>query len=352
MDFVKSPLGGEGIEVPLVTSMVIGPGADEWLQYRDRAPFIDTDGRLDISSSQDDIAGFVQCWLYFGLLAVVSNTTINGHDFSTPGKHWPIVVSSELVGSAIIDMQRSVLRLPQKQRAHIFQRHKTTLVKADEAARWVASYSTRSNSDILDLILLSVKVLIGTICHAFNFVHDGMFEKMYADSLQWYSVAERRGDQSTAADRALKTKMAENGWCVHQIHKVLSTFSYQTAYYFARLPRPGSARVGHETCTKSSCRGWNSKPGRTSTRHAMEACTCSIISISSFDVAGVIQSGQIPLVSIEEDAHGSPTLKLHTKERYVSLYLHDSTVTFDDSLLKKLIFSQIFKICCHISRMD
>jgi hypothetical protein len=202
---------------------------------------------------------------------------------------------------------------------HVLERHKTLLVKADEAARWAEGHFTNNSSKLLDLVLLSVKVLIGTIAHSYDNASDNMFEKLCGTSLQWYDIAQRRGDCLKAADRALEVTMIENGWCVHQIRKLLSTFSYQTAYYFARLPRPRSGRLGHETCNSISCRGWDSKPGSTHARHATEACSCQTITVSSREVAEIIRSEQIPLVSIEEDVHGTLSLKLHTRRRYVQL---------------------------------
>ncbi|KAH5429435.1 hypothetical protein HBI32_070870 [Parastagonospora nodorum] len=315
MDFVEPPLGGEAVEVPLVTSTVMGPDDDEWLKFRNQCPFLDDFGTLDIISSQGKIAEFIQSWLYFGLLAVLSNKVITGRDFSTSGKHWSKVVSSDLVASTLVDMKLTVLRMPRDECMNALRRHKTLLVEAEVAARWVESHFFRSSSELIDLIILSVKVLIETISTSYDCAHNNMFEHLCGTSLQWYDTAKSGGDHSKAADRALESKMMENGWCLHQTCKVLSTFSYQTAYYFARLPRPRSAGLGHELCTEKSCKGWDSKPNHTNARHATETCTCPTISISSVDVAKVIRSGQIPLVSIEEDAHGSLTLKLHTRKR-------------------------------------
>jgi hypothetical protein len=318
MDFIEAPFGGVGVEVPLVTSTVIQPGDDIWMWYHNQRSPIHYSARLEVSNSQGSIATFIQEWLYFGLLAVLCDTTIAGYDFSIPGKSRFRVVSSDLVKSKLVNMQLSVLQLPEKDRAGVLQRHKRILSEANEAAHWVESHFTiRSNSnDLIDLIVLSVKVLIGTISRSYDWARTQDSQTQKAIGLDWYDVAHRKGDQLTAAGRAIEVKMIENGWCVHQIHKVLSTFSYQIAYYFAKLPRPGSARLVHEACSKKSCRGWNSQPGQTSARHATDTCTCPTVSISSVDVAKVIQSGHIPLVSIEEDVHGSLSLKLHTKKWY------------------------------------
>jgi hypothetical protein len=319
MDFVKAPFGGEGVEVPLVTSTVIRPGHDIWVWYYDQRSHVYYSALLDVFRSQRSIAAFIQEWLYFGLLAALCNTTIEGYNFSTPGKRRFRVISSELVRSKLIDMQLSVLQLPEKKRADVLQRHRRILSNANEAVHWVESHFTvRSNSsDLIDLMVLSAKVLIGTISRSYDWASAQDSGPQKAIGLDWFDVAHRQGDQLTAAGRAIEVKMIENGWCVHQIHKVLSTFSYQTAYYFAKLPRPGSARLVHENCSKKSCRGWNSEPGYTSARHATDTCTCPTISISSVDVAKVIQGGHIPLVSIEEDVHGSLSLRLHTKQWYV-----------------------------------
>lgn len=323
MDFVEAPFGGEGVEVPLIASTVMRPGHQTWTRYRDQCSLVRCSTRLDVSCSQRSIAAFIQEWLYFGLLAVLCDATIKGYDFSTPGKRRFRVVSSELVRSKIINMQLSVLQLPEKERVNVLRRHRRILSEANDAVDWAEShFSTRSNSsDDVDLILLSVKILIGTISRSCDWARSEIDQKMGVIIPDWFDVAHRRGDQLTAAGRAIEVKMTANGWCVHQIHKVLSTFSYQTAYYFAKLPRPGSAGLVHDSCSKNSCRGWDSKPGQTGARHATNTCTCPTISISSVDVARIIQSGHIPLVSIEEDAHGSLTLRLHIKKWYVQLCL-------------------------------
>jgi hypothetical protein len=317
MDFVEPPFGGEGLEVPLVGLIVMNLTDNEWSEYRRRSPFVDAAGNLDVARPQQDIAGFIQSWLYFGLLAVLSGATIDGRDLSIPGQRWSTVISSKLVASELTDIKLSVLRLPRDKCMIELERHKTLLITADEAVRWAERQLTGQPSKLVDLILLSVRVLIGTIAESYDCVCENMFEQLSGTSIHWYRIAKQRGDPLKAADRALQDKMIENGWCVHQIHKVLSTFSYQTAYYFARLPRPRSARLGHMACTDSSCKGWDSKPGDTRARHATGTCACPTVSVSSVKVAEIIRSNQIPLVSIEEDATGVLSLKLHTRNRYV-----------------------------------
>jgi hypothetical protein len=303
MDFGETPFGGKNVEVPLVTSAVIRPG---------------------ICRSQMSTAGFIQERLYLGLLAFLCDTTISGHNFSASGQHWSRVISSEMVKLRLVNFQLSVLRLGEKERKDVYWRHKNILLKANEAARLVERHFSMcsSSSDLVELILLSVRVLIGTVYRSY---YDWLPASNYEirvlghGDMAWSRVAQRQGGQLTAADRILEAKMIENGWCTHQIHKVLSTFSYQAAYYISKLPRSGSARVVHTTCKKNSCKGWNSKPGLTRPRHVTESCSCATISISSTDVAKVIQGGDIPLVSIEEDAHGSLALKLHTRRWFVQL---------------------------------
>lgn len=307
MDFVEPPFGGEGVEVPLVGSTVMSRNDSEWLEHSTRNPFIDATGNLDVIRPQSEIAGFVQSWLYFGLLAVLCDKTIDGCDFSTPGKHWPRVINSELVKSALIDMKLSVLRLPHNECIGALRRHQTLLGKADEAVGWFEDHCTGTSNELVDLILLSVKVLIYTVARSYDCAGDDMFGNLTGTSLYWR--------HSEAAYRALRAIMLENGWCGHQIQKVVSTFGYQTAYYLARLPRPRSGRLGHKTCTGISCRGWDSKPGATHARHATAGCVCPTISVSSREVAEIIRANKIPLVSIEENVHGSLSLKLHSKKR-------------------------------------
>jgi hypothetical protein len=321
MDFVEAPFGGEGIEVPLVTSTDIRPGDDNdiWMWYHDqRLPLRYSAAGMDISSVQGAIATFVQDWLYFGLLAVLCNTAINGYDLSTSGKHHSRVISSEMVRAKIISLQLSVLEVPKDERTGILQRHSRMLRRANEAAhRFERQFNVRSSSsDSLDLILLSVKVLIGTISRSYDWICTENSQLRTTIGLDWFNIAHRQGDQLSPAGRAIEAKMTENGWCLHQIHKVLSTFSYQAAYHFAKLPRPGSASLVHESCSKISCKGWNSDPGHTSPCHATNTCTCQVISISPVDVGRIIQGGHIPLISIEEDVHGDLSLKLHTKRWY------------------------------------
>jgi len=169
--------------------------------------------------------------------------------------------------------------------------------------------------------------VVGTISRSYDWARAQDSRPPKAIGLDWFDVAHRQDDQLNAAGWAIRVKMVENEWFVHQIHEVLSTFSYQTAQYFAKLPRPGSARIIQETCSKKSCRGCNSPHGHTSARHATDTCACPTISISLVDVAKVIQGGYIPLVSIEEDVHRSLSFRLHTKQWYPYLYVYITTVT-------------------------
>jgi hypothetical protein len=325
------------VEVPLITSIVIRPGDEIWMWYHDQRSPIHCSASLDTSSLQGSIATFMQEWLYFGLLAALCNTTIKGYDLSKLGKRQSRVVSSGLVRSMLINLQFSVLKAPKKERANVLQRHRRILWRANEAAhRFERQFAVRSDSsDSIDLILLSVKVLIGTISRSYDWARAENSRPQKAVGLGWFDVAHRQGDHLAGAGRAIELKMTENGWCIHQIHKVLATFSYQTAYHLAKLPRPRSARLVHESCSKKSCTGWNSKPGHTSASHATDTCTCQTISISSLDVAKVIQGGHIPLVSIEEDVHGSLSLKLHTKKWYVYLCSGNTTVVRGISFSKR-----------------
>jgi hypothetical protein len=319
MDFLEAPFGGKGVEVPLITSAEIRPRDDTWVWYHDERSSFRYHPRLDVSKSQGSTAALIQEWLYFGLLAVLCDTTIRGYDLSTPTGRRGRVVNSDLVRTKLINFQVGLLKVPKKQRADILQRHRKILWRANEAAhRFEKHFAARSDSsDYLDLILLSVKVLIGTISRFYDRARTKYSQPKKAIHLDWFDVAHRQGDQLTAAGRAIEVKMIKNGWCLHQIHKVLSTFSYPAAWHFAKLPRPRSARLMHDSCSKTSCRGWNSNPGHTSARHATTLCFCQTISIPSVEVAKVIQEGDIPLVSIEEDVHGNLSLKLHTKSWYV-----------------------------------
>jgi hypothetical protein len=330
MDFVEAPFGGEGVEVPLVTSTVIRPGDDRCMWYHNQRSPVHYPAGLDVSGLQGSAATCIQEWLYFGLLAALCNTTIKGYDLSIPGKRGIRVVSSELVRSKLLDLQLSVLKLPKNERVDVLRRHRRILWRANKAVhRFERQLTVHTDaSDFIDLVLLSVKVLIGTISGSYDRAHTKDYRPQEAIDLDWFDVAHRQGDQLTAAGRAIEAKMTENGWCIHQIHKVLSTFSYPTAYYLAKVPRPGSARLAHESCSTRSCSGWNSNPGHTSARHATDTCTCQTISISSVDLAKVIQGGNIPLVSIEEDVHGNLSLKLHTKRWYVKLCSLITTDTY------------------------
>jgi hypothetical protein len=333
MDFNETPFGGKNVEVPLVTLAVIRPGDHTWSQYYEAL----CPSNLSICHSQMSIAGYIQERLYLGLLASLCDTTISGYDLSASGQRWSRVISSEMVKLRLVNFQLSVLRLGEKERKDVYWRHKNILLETNKAADFVERRFSMcsSSSDLVDLILLSVRVLIGTVYRCYYDwlpAHNYEIRVLGLSEIAWHRVARRQSGQVTAADRILEANMIKNGWCTHQIHKVLSTFSYQAAYYVSKLPRLGNARVMHKTCKKNSCRGWNSKPGLTRPRHVTESCSCTTISISSMDVAKIIQGGDIPLVSIEEDAHGSLTLKLHTRRWFVQLRAFNFATTHEMGL--------------------
>lgn len=315
MDFVLSPYGGAGIEVPLLSPEIISLNTVEWPKYSKRSSFVDADGNLDITRSENHIASFIQTWLYFGLLSALGDTIINGRDFSTTGRNCSAIIDSELVVSALVDNRFSLLRLPKSDRRLLLQRHATLLVEASKASQWLESHFIEDSSELLELIFLSVRILMGTIVRSYEYVPNWDMEENHEVVETWYCIIRRQSNTLGIAKRALRTKMIDNGWCVHQAHKILSKFDYQTSYFFARLPRLNKARVRHDQCTKKSCKGWDSKPGATRACHETEDCTCSTISVSSREVAKIIENNRIPLVSIEEDNSGQLVIKLHTMKR-------------------------------------
>ncbi|KAH8730145.1 hypothetical protein GQ44DRAFT_756640 [Phaeosphaeriaceae sp. PMI808] len=312
MNFVTSPLCVDGIEVPLISLEVVSP-----VNYHpEQRLYANAEGKLDLSRSQDRIARSIQKRLYFGLLSALSNSTFNLHNFSATGKRWPIVVDSDKVAAEILMQHDTLHNLCKRERKPMFQRHTQLLIQVSSVVEWLENQCAEHCNSLMELILLSVKILIQTIVHSYDDIA-GWEPGRYHDPTVavWYGTIQKRGERLGAASRALQSRMVENGWCIHQIHKVLSQFDYKTSYFFATLPRLKRGNICHDQCTEKSCQGWNSLPGATQARHQDVNCTCSTVSVSSVEVAKMIKKGHIPLVSVKEDEIQGLVLELHVMKR-------------------------------------
>lgn len=342
MDFVPAPTGSPSflsIAVPLLVENGCRYRMDQlegdYRGFPRRVGFVGEDGELDLTRSQDEIAGFLQAWLYFGLLASLVGPD-RDQDRFTSGQ--PPIVNSVLVAEVLDEFGKKAseaaklvktskasrsaarrfssrcahpTRALQPQREAFFLTITEHLQVAAEAVHRVEVHFREKAEKKLATITLSIKVLLGTLMHITYEAYE-CYPSLEPYELSIRPCTKRRQEVNLPASRLLLAHLLKHGWCRQQADVVLS-YPYDVAYFFARLQR--SPR-DHSKCVHK-CVGWNAHEGKRLNDHREDGCKCLVLAVSTKEVAEIIRGGGTPLVRLRRDSEGKWTLQLIKKRRSV-----------------------------------
>jgi hypothetical protein len=114
---------------------------------------------------------------------------------------------------------------------------------------------------------------------------------------------------TTAGHGALYDKLLRTGWCPHTIVIILKSFSIETAAHLFSLPRMPPALRDHSECTQTRCTANDTQlaEGGTYNSAHWKSCSgpdCAFLGPNPQEVREIIESGGIPLLSINKDDEG------------------------------------------------
>lgn len=134
------------------------------------------------------------------------------------------------------------------------------------------------------------------------------------------SRASRLAEDDTPAVsiEELKDIMLGRGWCFHQIEFLAKMYQLPVLFRLARLDRKAQRPEDHRPCMKEkACIAYNSPQTETyETKHAANCpgTDCNMIKVPYEDLARIIRSGGVPLVSIHEHSDAGFVISVHRRK--------------------------------------
>jgi len=110
------------------------------------------------------------------------------------------------------------------------------------------------------------------------------------------------GRLAMGAGKYLQTRMLDDGWCRHDIHRVAHQFDLPTLYLASNLDRP-EPQASHKNCTTQACEAFKLDESKYVTLHNTPACNgnCGSVDVSQDELATILLSGLIPLIEYDEE---------------------------------------------------
>lgn len=125
-------------------------------------------------------------------------------------------------------------------------------------------------------------------------------------------------DTPAVSIEELKEIMLGRGWCFHQIEYLAKIYQLPVLFRLARLDRKAQRPEDHRPClNEKACVAYNSPQTETyETKHAADCLrtNCNMIKVPYEDLARIIRSGGVPLVSIHEHSDDGFVISVHRRK--------------------------------------
>ncbi len=260
----------------------------------------------------EESASFVQSWLFFGLLADLTGTLVDGqsvlHTQHNAGLRPLVYLATHDPEPGILDLHILYDRWTLSRRiSHIIQVGIENVERIDRLN--VAGKSP------MPIVLLSIKILLCDFA-AMRVERSGIHSRPWDSALKEPRLVPYPYGSSivSSSAKALECMMMAKGWCPSHVHRILSTCDYSMAHYLSSIERKTSEKTTHELCSSKHCQAYNSAQETYITSHTVSSCQCSFIAAPTEQLDEIIRSGGVPLVSLHEASHGKLAIRVHTSE--------------------------------------
>lgn len=328
MDFLPGSRGDGTISIPFVaddsdTSSLL----DAWNCAVDYLPNV-----MESSVTGTDWAATIQRSLFFGLLGVLlGGGEIDVKSLRTEMGEINTSLVRDLIAKASHKIQgklRGDAQLEPHEIADILNR-------TGNAMRYVETGLTRRKlkEQNADVVFASVRVLLSY----FVAINQNVEEQLRMHQQTSFGRIARRFRPDPLArsltlsfsawpmhwltpgpsGSVLQENFLSRGWCPHQVRKIMRTFPHHIVNHFAMLQRHIPESVSHKDCSENKCEGWTMSGGELADfpKHVTSDCQCTMLQVSSEEVANIVRRGGIPIISIQRDWNGRYYLKLRRRRR-------------------------------------
>lgn len=239
-------------------------------------------------NSADEVAAFIQSWLFFGLLNQILDRTITHHEFLTVGKQR---IDTTSLPSHLARWKHQYAGLERAQQLAEQERVCRTLREARRVMNQIGS--TRSVFETLDFLGPELELSIWICIQTLEF-------ELFRDLLPRQRVID---DHDTSICTSLLGKLATNNYCPNQIDMLARCMDVSSLYYVSLLGPP-KIKKNHAGCTVRQCLVDQVDESRYETKHTRESCECHFVHPDLEKVHAVLGKGGIPILSPNVDSEG------------------------------------------------
>jgi hypothetical protein len=273
---------------------------DSWIAYPSRHGWdLDVIRRGDLDGSlkgrrRDELATFLQSWLYFGLAATILETPIEVSDFTGWNEAGERILRTTSLTRHIQEWANLV---------KIRGRHASEIARREDrdakgdilnfAARFMATLQSLGapKDAAFSLIGLSVAILATALGNAVVHIYRARPNPEGVLKLPRFSFG--------FGGLVLNNRMRQLNWCRSDIIRLTKNALIPGLCYGSMISRDEDG-ITHEKCDDYGCVANNVLPGTYVPQHASHAgdCQCHFIGLPSGSAENVLEAGGIPLVRL------------------------------------------------------
>ncbi|KAK4947468.1 hypothetical protein LTR10_013836 [Elasticomyces elasticus] len=285
------------------------PERKQWTVER-RSAFMSFSHHGQSVTDHGEIGGFLQTWLYFGLLCEFTGEPIDVALFQRQTSAGTAVFTSqplgELVSSWTVRILKEEWSLYERNLEPWKDRIYSCLLETRDVVLRVVHSLHGDSENVLSCVCLSIAVLAEYLNQALKDVFIG--RGLESPVMQTWRIP----DWSDCG-KPILTIMQRNGWCPHKLayfdaqdYKIIGEL-----WYFANL-EPPMAQDFHGNCTASECKLLQVDSKAYTTAHADRACQCAFRGAPPQMLADAIMHESMPLVTVSEEPTSGVVVHLQT----------------------------------------
>jgi hypothetical protein len=262
------------------------------------------------NKSSDEIAAFLQTWLYFGFIHEIFRVKLDPYLISkvdAQGKKW--ITTEKLPG--IFKLARPLIEKEKQSPEYTpeyVQKRNERITKAMKLSlhMWEGFQKLGQKNPIPPEAGLAIQILAITLQVGLTEILGGKAgEEGYLD-VPW----ERDdGHWRLSRNEWLEKRMIGQGWCPVILEQTRQSFNIVGVYYCSLLGPPGR-KLDHSKCKKDEpdCEAMKNFETEHGT-HVVEGCTCEFLIVDSSKLGEIIAKDGIPVLRLSQE-DGKPMLEV------------------------------------------
>lgn len=269
----------------------------------DAEPFLDLDFTPSTHRrSAQEIAKFVQLWLYFGVLSAALGYPIKVADFCDQDDDGTYYLSTRHLHELILQFLSRREALPREE----WNTTKTDFIEATTLLERLLPGLIWSRPNT-DLLYPELEYALGVLCTTLKYAAAQLINrKDLASDLREDSI--RLWQSGWPTPVVLVQLFAARGWCPSDLFRLSKLVSLNALSYAVTLQRYGS--MDHTQCTAQGCVINNIDEDNYSTQHRTAQCDCELVEDTNNQACEVLAEGTYPLICLDSFSEKSGRVKV------------------------------------------